>query len=297
MKEIHVTKEKKSPDVSIITQHEDAALKVMMQFFADEILPFLGIENKVVSAVPTESIYLELKKQYQDFNFVMEDGTWKHFEFQSTDGGIEDLKRFRSYESVASYTHGVEITTYVLYSGQIKNPETEFTEGINTYRIIPIIMQDMNADQLLNELKEKAARKETITKTDLVKLSLCPLMNGETSIKNRILAAYEITNEASDIAPYERQKIEAVIYIMADKFLDSMSMEEVEAAIKMTRLGQMLYKDGFDDGFDDGFMKGADEPKLENAINLLNALDVQTIAECIGLPLETVQKLKDEKNK
>ena len=297
MKEIHVTKEKKSPDVSIITQHEDAALKVMMQFFADEILPFLGIENKVVSAVPTESIYLELKKQYQDFNFVMEDGTWKHFEFQSTDGGIEDLKRFRSYESVASYTHGVEITTYVLYSGQIKNPVTEFTEGINTYRIIPIIMQDMNADQLLNELKEKAARKETITKTDLVKLSLCPLMNGETSIKNRILAAYEITNEASDIAPYERQKIEAVIYTMADKFLDSMSMEEVEAAIKMTRLGQMLYKDGFDDGFDDGFMKGADETKLENAINLLNALDVQTIAECIGLPLETVQKLKDEKNK
>ena len=301
MKEIHVTKEKKSPDVSIITQHEDAALKVMMQFFADEILPFLGIENKVVSAVPTESIYLELKKQYQDFNFVMEDGTWKHFEFQSTDGGIEDLKRFRSYESVASYTHGVEITTYVLYSGQIKNPVTEFTEGINTYRIIPIIMQDMNADQLLNELKEKVARKETITKTELVKLSLCPLMNGETSIKNRILAAYEITNEASDIAPYERQKIEAVIYIMADKFLDSMSMEEVEAAIKMTRLGQMLYKDGFDDGFnngfDDGFIKGADETKLENAINLLNALDVQTIAECIGLPLETVQKLKDEKNK
>ena len=297
MKEIHVTKEKKSPDVSIITQHEDAALKVMMQFFADEILPFLGIENKVVSAVPTESIYLELKKQYQDFNFVMEDGTWKHFEFQSTDGGIEDLKRFRSYESVASYTHGVEITTYVLYSGQIKNPVTEFTEGINTYRIIPIIMQDMNADQLLNELKEKVARKETITKTELVKLSLCPLMNGETSIKNRILAAYEITNEASDIAPYERQKIEAVIYIMADKFLDSMSMEEVEAAIKMTRLEQMLYKDGFDDGFDDGFMKGADETKLENAINLLNALDVQTIAECIGLPLETVQKLKDEKNK
>lgn len=225
MKEIHVTKEKKSPDVSIITQHEDAALKVMMQFFADEILPFLGIENKVVSAVPTESIYLELKKQYQDFNFVMEDGTWKHFEFQSTDGGIEDLKRFRSYESVASYTHGVEL-----------HPIT---------------------------------------------------------IKNRILAAYEITNEASDIAPYERQKIEAVIYIMADKFLDSMSMEEVEAAIKMTRLGQMLYKDGFDDGF----MKGADETKLENAINLLNALDVQTIAECIGLPLETVQKLKDEKNK
>ena len=289
MKETHVTKEKKSPDVSIITQHEDAALKVMMQFFADEILPFLGIEGKVVSAAPTESIYLELKKQHQDFNFVMEDGTWKHFEFQSTDGGIEDLKRFRSYESVASYTHGVEITTYVLYSGQIRNPVTEFTEGINTYRVIPVVMQDMNADHLINELKEKTARGETITKTDLVKLSLSPLMSGDTTLKNRILAAYDVTNEASDITPYERQKIEAVIYTMADKFLDSMSMEEVEAAIKMTRLGQMLYKDGFNDG--------TDKTKLESAMNLLDVLDVQTIAKCIGLPVETVQKLKDEKNK
>ena len=84
---------------------------------------------------------------------------------------------------------------------------------------------------------------------------------------------------------------------MADKFLDSMSMEEVEAAIKMTRLGQMLYKDGFNNGFDDGFTKGADKAKLESAMNLLSALDVQTIAKCIGLPVETVQKLKDEKDK
>ena len=126
-----------------------------------------------------------------------------------------------------------------------------------------------------------------------MQLSLSPLMSGVTPLKNRILAAYEITNEASDIAPYERQKIEAVIYTMADKFLDSMSMEEVEAAIKMTRLGQMLYKDGFNDGF----MKGADKTKLESAMNLLSSLDVQTIAECIELPVETVQKLKDEKNK
>ena len=77
---------------------------------------------------------------------------------------------------------------------------------------------------------------------------------------------------------------------MADKFLDSMSMEEVEAAIKMTRLGQMLFKDGFDDGF----AKGTDKNKLDNAINLLDILDVQTIAERIGLPVETVQNLKDE---
>lgn len=99
----------------------------MMQFFSEDILPFLGIEGKVVSAAPTESIHLELKKLFEDFNLIMEDGTWKHFEFQCTDNGVDDLKRFRSYEAVASYTYGVEITTYVLYSGKIRRPVTEFT--------------------------------------------------------------------------------------------------------------------------------------------------------------------------
>lgn len=37
----------------------------------------------IVSFAPTELVHLELQKLFQDFNFIMEDGTWKHFEFQS----------------------------------------------------------------------------------------------------------------------------------------------------------------------------------------------------------------------
>ena len=33
---------------------------------------------------------------------------------------------------------------------------TEFTEGVNTYHIVPIIMQGMNADSLIQELEQKA---------------------------------------------------------------------------------------------------------------------------------------------
>lgn len=270
MKETTSAKDKKSHSGSNVSQHEAAALKVMMQFFADEILPFLGISGKVVSIAPTESIYLELKKQYEDFNLITEDGTWKHFEFQSTNGGVEDLKRFRSYESVASYTYGVEITTYVLFSGKIRHPVTEFSEGINTYRIIPVIMTNIDADQLLQTLKDKADQGNPITK------------------------------EASEITPQEKQKIEAVIYTMADKFLDSVTLEEVEAAVKMTRLGQMLVNDGFHDGFNngfnngfnDGFSKGENKTKLDIARKLLNIMGVQEVAENTGLSIEAVQKLK-----
>ena len=129
-----------------VVQHEDAVLKTAAQFFAKELLPYLGIDGKVISSAPTESIVLNLKKFYEDINLIMEDGTWKHFEFQSKNEGIPSLKRFRSYEAV---------TTYVLYSGNIQNPVTSFTEGINTYHVIPIIMKDHSAAKPGDELPFK----------------------------------------------------------------------------------------------------------------------------------------------
>ena len=58
----------------------------------------------------------------------------------------------------------------------------------------------------------------------------------------------------------------------------------------MTRLGQMLV----DKGMQEGMREGREEEKLSNARNLIDLLDAETIAERIGLPLETVQKIKRE---
>ena len=166
-------------------QHEDVVLKLSSQFFATELLPYLNIKGKVVAIAPTELVQVEIHKQYQDYNFVMEDGSWKHFEFQSTDGGIKDLKRFRNYEATTSYQHNAEVTTYVLYSGKIQNPVTEFTEGINTYRVYPIIMRNKDADELLQNLENKIKSGEAITKADLVPLGLTCIMGGEKLIKRQ----------------------------------------------------------------------------------------------------------------
>lgn len=57
----------------------------------------------------------------------------------------------------------------------------------------------------------------------------------------------------------------------------------------MTRLGQML--------LEEGIKEGERETKLNNARNLLDILDEKMIAERIGLPLETVRKLKKEKDR
>lgn len=235
-----------------ISKHEDTALKVTAQFFKDEIMPVLNIEGTVVGVLPTEEIHLELKKGFEDFNYLMSDDTIKHFEFQSTNEGIVGLKRFRVYEAQLSLKHGKPVTTYVLFSGTIKNPMTEYAEGVNTYRIVPIIMQDKNADKVITELQRKVDAGEEITKADLLPLVLSPLMSGEMTQKERVLAAYDITRKAAGVDAEVIRKVEAVVYIMAEKFLDSAEMEQLKEEIKMTRLGKMLYDDGRADGAERG---------------------------------------------
>ena len=130
-----------TPSKQKLNQTEDAINKLTVQYFGDEILPYLRIEGEIDHIGSTELTHLELKKYYQDFNYVMKDGSWTHLEFQSTDGGEKDLKRFRAYEAVTSHQNDVDIKTYVLYSGNIKNPVTEFQTGFNTYCVRPIIMK------------------------------------------------------------------------------------------------------------------------------------------------------------
>lgn len=79
---------------------------------------------------------------------------------------------------------------------------------------------------------------------------------------------------------------------MVEKFLDSSELKEVKEAMRMTRVGQMLYDDGFSQGISQDISQGSAEQKLQNAKNLIDILDENIIAERIGLPLKTVQQLK-----
>ena len=71
-------------------QAEDAALKTTMQFFADELLPYFHIEGKVIGFGPTELVRLELQKLFQDFNLIMEDGSWKQFDLVPEEAETRD---------------------------------------------------------------------------------------------------------------------------------------------------------------------------------------------------------------
>lgn len=255
-------------------QVEDAALKTMVQFFGDELLPYFHIEGEVDHIGPTEIVHLELKKLYQDFNLVMKDGSWTHFEFQSTnDKALENLKRFWAYEALTTHQHNVVVRTYVLFSGNIEHPLTEFTSGFNTYRVQSIIMKGHRAEEVFNSINYKLENSIPLTKEDLVPLTLCPLMGGDIPQKERIRKALHIVHQSEQIVP-DADKIEAVIYAMASKFLNSADMKQIKEEVKMTELGLLIYNDGKEDAKKENaenlFINGASFELVRNSIKDLS---------------------------
>jgi len=232
---------------------EDLALKTAAQFFGGELLPLLGVKGVIKYIAPTEAVKLESRQMFQDFNYAMEDGSWVHLEFESDSLTTKDLRRFREYEAAVSRTFGVAVVTYVICSSQVKRLKSELTEGINTYRVKVIRLKNRNSDLLFERLKKKKALGEPLTKEDLTPLLLAPLMSGSMDIEERITESITMIQEAgAALSELEMEKMQAVLYVLADKFLSGDGINRVKERIAMTKLGQMIFDDGVKKGLEQG---------------------------------------------
>ena len=232
---------------------EDLALKTAAQFFGGELLPLLGVKGVIKYIAPTEAVKLESRQMFQDFNYAMEDGSWVHLEFESDSLTTKDLRRFREYEAAVSRTFGVAVVTYVICSSQVKRLKSELTEGINTYRVKVIRLKNRNSDLLFERLKKKKALGEPLTKEDLTPLLLAPVMSGSMDIEERITESITMIQEAgAALSELEMEKMQAVLYVLADKFLSGDGINRVKERIAMTKLGQMIFDDGVKKGLEQG---------------------------------------------
>lgn len=246
-------KDEVKPSENQILHHEDLALKTAANFFGEELLPVLGISGIVEYIAPTETVKLEARQMYQDFNYVMEDGSWSHLEFESDSVTDEDLRRFREYEAAVSRTFGVAVVTYVICSSKVKRLKAELKAGINTYRVKIVRLKGRDADLLFKRLEEKRKRGERLERADFVSVLLTPLMSGKSQIGERIIKGLKILQGASgSVSAEEQEKMLAVLYTFADKFVGEKELNQVKEMIAMTKLGKLLMDDGIEKGLEQG---------------------------------------------
>ena len=260
------------------TKHEDAVMKMGFDYFRDTILKTLGIDYQYEEIGPTELVELTIHSLYMDFTFLTTGGFYIHTEFQTTDKKEADLRRFHAYDAVYSNKTGKQVITYVIYSGGINNVKSELDCGLYTYRVQPIYLKDKNADEVFQKLKQKQDNGEAFTEDDYAALSLTPLMSGKMSRKDMFKEAINLAKPNIELSA---EKATAMLYTLADKFLDRAELDEIKEVIRMTRLGQMLMDEGMEQGIEKGIELNQTDSikKLMKNMNLtidqaMNALEV-----------------------
>ena len=235
---------KRNSDLSHL---EDLALKSAIDYFGDELIHWLGIQEKTVRSAPTEIVELETRHMYEDFLYEMENGNWYHFEFESDSLTIDDLKRFREYEASTARRINAPVITYVICSSKVKKIRSNISEGINTYRVRVIRLKDNDSGKILSQLEQKTAA--GLQREDIIPLLLSPLMAEKPEQKNRIMDGIHILKETENsFSRSEVQKMEAILYAFAVKFLNNDDLTVVKEAIAMTKLGQMIWDDAIKEG-------------------------------------------------
>lgn len=235
---------KRNSDLSHL---EDLALKSAIDYFGDELIHWLGIKEKAVRSAPTEIVELETRHMYEDFLYEMENGNWYHFEFESDSLTVDDLKRFREYEASTARRINAPVITYVICSSKVRKIRNSISEGINTYRVRAIRLKDNDPGKILSQLDQKTAA--GLQREDIIPLLLSPLMAEKPEQKNRIMDGIHILKKAENsFSRSEVQKMEAILYAFAVKFLNNDDLTVVKEAIAMTKLGQMIWDDAIKEG-------------------------------------------------
>ena len=237
------------------TKHEDAIMKMGFRYFRDQILKMLGIDYNYVDCGPTELVELTIHSMFMDFTFLTAENFYVHVEFQTTDSGEDDLRRFHAYEAVFSHESGKKVLTYVIYSGGIKHTRDTLDCGAYLYKVFPVYLTQKNADEVFQYLQEKKNSGEAFSDEDFASLSLTPLMSSGLSKKDTIKTAILLVKQDNRVTA---EKSLAILYTLADKFLTGNDLEEIKEVVAMTRLGQMLYDDGLKAGKSEGRKEGSD---------------------------------------
>lgn len=269
-------------------KHEDAVMKMGFEYFRDTILKMLGIDYEFEDISPTELVELTIHSLYMDFTFLTKDGVYVHIEFQTTNRGEKDLRRFQAYDAVYSHQTGKKVITYVIYSGGITKVNPELDCGFYTYRIQPIYLKDKDADAVFRRLRKKRNAGEAFTEEDYANLSLVPLMSGEMEQKDKFKEALILAKQYKEDTA---EKTMAILYTLADKFLDSVDMDEIKGVLRMTRLGQML--------MDEGIEKGVQQEKLRSIQVLMKnmKLSFKQAMDTLEIPEDEREKYRELLNK
>lgn len=268
--------------MEIAYQNNDIILKYMSEAFKDTALSFYGLNTaKIKAVIPTELPVLEVSEEAMDFVFLLEDNSFLHLEFQTTNKN-EDLIRFLLYDARLYKKDKKHINTAVIYSGDIEKALDNIKIGSIEYLVSNIYMKSFDGDEIFVDLYNKINRKEKLTEENKLNLIFLPLMKSKTDKNEMAIKVVELASKIDD--DKEKMLYIGAIVGISDKFIDKEYVLKLKERLKMTRVGIEIRNEGIEEGIKEG--------KIDDAYKMVKkGFNINDIIEITGLRREEIQKL------
>jgi predicted transposase/invertase (TIGR01784 family) len=249
-------------------KYEDAIFKNAMECFADTAAEFFHLDAAVMIPARTELQSIEINKVFIDYLFYTQEGSYLHFEFQTTHKK-DDLARFMYYDALLYHKDRKPITTIVIYSADIEEVHSHLDIGAIQYNISPIYMTSYNGDAVLEDIKNKIENNKELTSQDIMKLTFSPIMGGVKHKAQRAIESIELVKTLKN--EHVRLQSIAMLYAFIEKFGDETTKNKFKEVFAMTEIGRMLLEEGIEKGIEQGIEQGIEKGKMELLVTQLTS--------------------------
>lgn len=224
-----------------------------------------------------------------DLNFLLEDETVAHIEFESDALKENDLIRFAHYDLHLYKQRSQKIRRIIIFSSGVSQTTIKQLDigSVKQQHECIFLEHDFNGDEIYGKIKETITKGNTLTNIEKLQIILLPMMKTHQSTTSR--RAYELTETLQkypqvDIAKYLIGAMVAVNY----GHIKEPEKAKILEVLRMAKPFEDLYKE-----FElIGEKRGRQEEKREIVKNLYQkGIDIRIIAESTGLTINEVNEL------
>lgn len=186
-------------DKNISKHYNDIIQKAACTVLKDATLEFYGIKTaKIKELLNVELPKIEVGNTAADLVFLLEDNKILHIEFQ-TKYSKKDLRRFMEYDMRISNREDREVITVIIYSCDVKDIELPFVIGCLKYEPKVIMMKDYDGNEVLVEIEEKIKSNQELSKLEILKAILFPMMTHDLEKAEAAKRIIEISSHVPDV--------------------------------------------------------------------------------------------------
>lgn len=153
---------------------------------------------EVVDVIQTNVPTIEIKDRNMDMNFTLANNELLHVEFEASEPTLEDQVRYGHYDLELLKQRKQKINRVVVYTAGIKGNPTPIDAGaISQIQTVIHLDRDYDGNKILQNIKEKIDRGNTLTNLDKLNIILLPMMS--LSDQSRSERAWEVTTTVTNL--------------------------------------------------------------------------------------------------